>query len=39
MRDNASPFAGLPVVVKNLLIINVIFFLVKVTDLGEDKSK
>jgi membrane associated rhomboid family serine protease len=34
MRDNASPFAGLPLVVKNLLIINVIFFLVKITGLG-----
>lgn len=34
MRNNASPFAGLPVVVKNLLIINVIIFLLKVTGLG-----
>lgn len=34
MRMNASPFAGLPVVVKNLLIINVIVFLVKITGLG-----
>ncbi len=34
MRYNASPFAGLPVVVKNLLIINVIVFLLKVTGLG-----
>lgn len=35
MRYDASPFAGLPVVVKNLLIINVIFFLVKITGLGD----
>lgn len=34
MRMNASPFAGLPVVVKNLLIINVIVFLLKITGLG-----
>lgn len=34
MRYNASPFSGLPVVVKNLLIINVIVFLIKVTGLG-----
>lgn len=35
MRYDASPFSGLPTVVKNLLIINVIFFLVKVTGLGD----
>jgi membrane associated rhomboid family serine protease len=29
MRYNASPFAGLPVVVKNLLIVNVIVFLIQ----------
>ncbi|MCB1598313.1 MAG: rhomboid family intramembrane serine protease, partial [Gammaproteobacteria bacterium] len=34
MRYSTSPFAGIPTVVKNLLIINVIFFLVKVTGLG-----
>ena len=34
MRYNASPFDGLPVVVKNLLIINGIFFLLKITGLG-----
>ncbi|HNR55988.1 MAG TPA: rhomboid family intramembrane serine protease [Flavobacteriales bacterium] len=34
MRYNASPFAGLPVVVKNLLIINGIVFLLKLTGLG-----
>jgi membrane associated rhomboid family serine protease len=34
MRMDANPFAGLPVVVKNLLIINVLLFLVKVTGLG-----
>lgn len=34
MRMDANPFAGLPVVVKNLLIINVLMFLVKVTGLG-----
>jgi len=33
MRPN-NPFAGLPVVVKNLLIINVIVFLIKFTGLG-----
>ncbi len=35
MRYDANPFSGLPVVVKNLLIINVIMFLVKVTGLGD----
>lgn len=35
MQYNTSPFAGLPVVVKNLLIINVIMFLVKLTGLGD----
>jgi len=35
MRFSASPFTGLPVVVKNLLIINVIVFLVKTTGLGD----
>ena len=35
MRFSSSPFTGLPVVVKNLLIINVIMFLVKVTGLGD----
>ncbi|MBL7945492.1 MAG: rhomboid family intramembrane serine protease [Flavobacteriales bacterium] len=34
MRYNASPFDGLPVVVKNLLIINGIFFIVMITGLG-----
>lgn len=34
MQYNSSPFAGLPVVVKNLLIINVIIFLLKLTGLG-----
>jgi membrane associated rhomboid family serine protease len=34
MRYNASPFDGLPVVVKNLLIINGIVFLLKITGLG-----
>lgn len=34
MRMDANPFSGLPVVVKNLLIINVLMFLVKVTGLG-----
>jgi membrane associated rhomboid family serine protease len=34
MRYDANPFAGLPVVVKNLLIINVIMFLLKWTGLG-----
>lgn len=34
MRYNASPFSGLPVVVKNLLIINGIIFLIKMTGLG-----
>ena len=35
MRYNASPFSGLPVVVKNLLIINVIMFLIKITGVGD----
>lgn len=35
MRNNASPFAGLPVVVKNLLIINGIFIAVKIFGLGD----
>ena len=35
MRYNASPFSGIPVVVKNLLLINGIFFLVKATGLGD----
>ena len=34
MRYDANPFSGLPVVVKNLLIINVIMFLVKATGIG-----
>lgn len=35
MRFTAAPFSGLPVVVKNLLIINVIMFLLKVMHLGD----
>lgn len=35
MQYSTNPFAGLPVVVKNLLIINVIVFLIKVTGLGD----
>lgn len=35
MNGTGSPFAGLPVVVKNLLIINVIMFLVMYTGLGD----
>ena len=35
MRYSSSPFAGLPVVVKNLLILNVIIYLVKVSGLGD----
>lgn len=34
MRMDANPFSGLPVVVKNLLIINVLMFLVKAAGLG-----
>ncbi len=34
MRSGADPFSGLPVVVKNLLIINVIFYLIKISGLG-----
>jgi membrane associated rhomboid family serine protease len=33
MRSGADPFSGLPVVVKNLLIINVIFYLLKLTSM------
>lgn len=35
MRYSSSPFAGLTVVVKNLLILNVIIYLVKVSGLGD----
>jgi membrane associated rhomboid family serine protease len=35
MRNDTNPFSGLPVVVKNLLIINVIMFLLKLTGLGD----
>lgn len=35
MRYGTNPFGGLPVVVKNLLIINVIMFLLKATGLGD----
>jgi len=34
MRTDANPFTGLPVVVKNLLILNVILFLIKISGLG-----
>ena len=34
MRNDANPFSGLPVVVKNLLLINVIAYLLKFTGLG-----
>lgn len=34
MRTDANPFSGLPVVVKNLLILNVIVFLIKISGLG-----
>lgn len=34
MQYGSNPFSGLPVVVKNLLIINVIVFLLKITGLG-----
>ena len=34
MRYSSNPISGLPVVVKNLLIINIILFLVKVSGLG-----
>ena len=35
MRMDGNPLAGLPVVVKNLLIINVIVFLIKLRGLGQ----
>jgi hypothetical protein len=34
MRNDANPLSGLPVVVKNLLLINVIAYLLKFTGLG-----
>lgn len=34
MQYGSNPFSGLPTVVKNLLIINGIVFLIKITGLG-----
>lgn len=35
MRHSSSPFAGLPVVVKNLLLINVVMYLLTISGLGD----